>query len=152
MSALLDLAVVVPTFDERANVATLVAKLDQALDGVAWEVIFVDDDSPDGTADAADPLGAAPARGLVEKAALFRAAHEALRLVDAGAEEADLSDGQLRVRVRAAEREQAWRAAKDQFSFLASIMDKNIGDATCDGIVVMGHNVTYADFALCSVL
>lgn len=51
-----------------------------------------------------------------------------------------------------AEREQAWRAAKDQFSFLASLMDKNIGDATCDGIVVMGHNVTYADFALCSVL
>ena len=52
----LDLAVVVPTFNERANVATLVAKLDQALGGVAWEAIFVDDDSPDGTAEAAREL------------------------------------------------------------------------------------------------
>lgn len=51
-----------------------------------------------------------------------------------------------------AEREQAWRAAKDQFNFLAKMMDKNIGDSTCDGIVVMGRSVTYADFALCSVL
>jgi glutathione S-transferase len=50
------------------------------------------------------------------------------------------------------EREQAWRAAKNQFNFLASIMDKNMGDSTCDGIVVMGRTVTYADFALCSVL
>ena len=50
------------------------------------------------------------------------------------------------------EREQAWRAAKDQFSFLASIMDKNRGDIAADGIVVMGRNVSYADFALCSVL
>ncbi|GJE92481.1 glutathione S-transferase [Phanerochaete sordida] len=51
-----------------------------------------------------------------------------------------------------AEREQAWRAAKDQFAFLAALMDKNIGDPTCDGIVAMGRSVTYADFALCSVL
>ncbi|KAI0700301.1 hypothetical protein BC835DRAFT_444116 [Cytidiella melzeri] len=50
------------------------------------------------------------------------------------------------------EREQAWRAAKDQFSFLASMMDKNRGDIAADGVVVMGQNVTYADFALCSVL
>ncbi|UVO51723.1 glycosyltransferase family 2 protein [Sphingomonas sp. SUN019] len=53
MTALLDLAVVVPTFNERGNVATLVAKLDQALAGLEWEMIFVDDDSPDGTASAA---------------------------------------------------------------------------------------------------
>lgn len=52
----------------------------------------------------------------------------------------------------AAEREQAWRAAQEQFAFLAAMMDKNIGDPTCDGIVVMGRSVTYADFALCSVL
>ena len=50
------------------------------------------------------------------------------------------------------ERELAWRAAKDQFPFLASIMDKNRGDIAADGIVVMGRNVSYADFALCSVL
>ena len=50
---LLELAVVIPTFNEKANVATLIAKLDQALAGRNWEAIFVDDDSPDGTADAA---------------------------------------------------------------------------------------------------
>ena len=50
---LLQLAVVIPTFNEKANVATLIAKLDQALAGRNWEAIFVDDDSPDGTADAA---------------------------------------------------------------------------------------------------
>lgn len=52
MSAL-ELAIVVPTFNEAANVPRLVAKLDAALQGRAWEAIFVDDDSPDGTADAA---------------------------------------------------------------------------------------------------
>ena len=50
---LLQLAVVIPTFNEKANVPTLIAKLDQALAGRNWEAIFVDDDSPDGTADAA---------------------------------------------------------------------------------------------------
>ncbi|KAI0087208.1 hypothetical protein BDY19DRAFT_986248 [Irpex rosettiformis] len=50
------------------------------------------------------------------------------------------------------DRELAWRAAKDQFAFLASVMDKNRGDIAADGIVVMGRNVSYADFALCSVL
>ncbi|WP_448663549.1 glycosyltransferase family 2 protein [Sphingomonas sp. CJ20] len=55
-STLLELAVVIPTFNERANVATLVAKLDAALAGRSWEAIFVDDDSPDGTADAVREL------------------------------------------------------------------------------------------------
>lgn len=44
-----ELSVVVPTFKERANVPELVRLLDVALAGIAWEVIFVDDDSPDGT-------------------------------------------------------------------------------------------------------
>ena len=56
MSSLLDLAVVIPTFNERRNVPVLIAKLDQALIGLNWEAIFVDDDSPDGTADAARDL------------------------------------------------------------------------------------------------
>lgn len=46
-----ELAIVVPTFNERENVAELVRRLDRALPGIAWEVVFVDDDSPDGTAD-----------------------------------------------------------------------------------------------------
>ncbi|MBO0710359.1 MAG: glycosyltransferase, partial [Acetobacteraceae bacterium] len=45
-----ELTVVVPCYNERANVAPLVDKLDAALGGVRWEVVFVDDDSPDGTA------------------------------------------------------------------------------------------------------
>lgn len=52
----LELAVVVPTFNESANVPLLVAKLDAALAGRGWEVIFVDDDSPDGTASVAREL------------------------------------------------------------------------------------------------
>jgi dolichol-phosphate mannosyltransferase len=44
-----DLTVVVPCYNERPNVAPLVAKLDAALFGITWEVVFVDDNSPDGT-------------------------------------------------------------------------------------------------------
>ncbi|MDN5851252.1 MAG: AAA family ATPase [Actinomycetia bacterium] len=58
-----------------------------------------------------DPLGHAPAAGQPEKAALFRAAHEALGLLDVGAEEADLTEGQLRVRVAAMQREENWAPA-----------------------------------------
>jgi dolichol-phosphate mannosyltransferase len=43
------LSVVVPTFNERDNVAKLYRKLDATLTGVAWEVVFVDDNSPDRT-------------------------------------------------------------------------------------------------------
>jgi dolichol-phosphate mannosyltransferase len=48
-SGQLQLSVVVPTFNERGNVTALFRKLEAALAGVAWEVIFVDDNSPDGT-------------------------------------------------------------------------------------------------------
>ena len=49
---LLELSVVIPTYKERQNIAPLVAALETALQGVNWEVIFVDDHSPDHTADA----------------------------------------------------------------------------------------------------
>jgi dolichol-phosphate mannosyltransferase len=45
-----ELTIVVPTYNERDNVEALLARLDVALAGIAWEVIYVDDDSPDGTA------------------------------------------------------------------------------------------------------
>ena len=45
-----ELTIVVPTFNERDNVELLIARLDAALRGIAWEVLYVDDDSPDGTA------------------------------------------------------------------------------------------------------
>jgi dolichol-phosphate mannosyltransferase len=46
-----ELSVVVPTFNERDNVAKLFRRLEEALAATAWEVIFVDDNSPDGTWD-----------------------------------------------------------------------------------------------------
>jgi dolichol-phosphate mannosyltransferase len=49
--ALPELSVVVPTFNECDNVTTLFRRLETTLTGVAWEVIFVDDNSPDGTWD-----------------------------------------------------------------------------------------------------
>ncbi len=50
MSNVAELSVIVPTFNEVDNVEPMVRALDAALDGIAFEVIFVDDDSPDGTA------------------------------------------------------------------------------------------------------
>ncbi len=44
-----ELTVVVPTLNERANVPLLVERLAEALDGIDWEVVFVDDNSKDGT-------------------------------------------------------------------------------------------------------
>lgn len=46
----LELAVVIPTFCEQDNVARLLELLAAVLEGIQYEVIFVDDDSPDGTA------------------------------------------------------------------------------------------------------
>lgn len=48
-----ELTIVVPTFNEHANIVPLFDRLSAVLAGIAWEVIFVDDDSPDGTAAAA---------------------------------------------------------------------------------------------------
>src|SRR6516162_2123799 len=45
-----ELSVVVPCYNERPHVAPLIARLDAALYGIAWEVVYVDDNSPDGTA------------------------------------------------------------------------------------------------------
>ena len=45
-----ELTVVVPTYNERDNIGELVAALDRALSGIRWQLIVVDDDSPDGTA------------------------------------------------------------------------------------------------------
>lgn len=56
MNTLPDLTIVVPTFNERDNVRPLVQALEAALAGRRWEVVFVDDDSPDGTADAVRAL------------------------------------------------------------------------------------------------
>jgi dolichol-phosphate mannosyltransferase len=53
----LQLAIILPTYNERANLRPLVARMDAALSGIGtdigWEAIYVDDNSPDGTADEA---------------------------------------------------------------------------------------------------
>lgn len=57
-----ELAIVIPTYNERGNVALLVERLDNVLDGVAGEAIFVDDDSPDRTADEVREVSVSDAR------------------------------------------------------------------------------------------
>ena len=57
-----ELSVVVPTFKERDNVPLLVEKLARTLAGVDWEVVFVDDNSPDGTATVARKIGETDSR------------------------------------------------------------------------------------------
>jgi dolichol-phosphate mannosyltransferase len=56
------LSVIVPTFNERANVTKLFEKLENALTCIDWEVIFVDDNSPDGTSDVVRDLAGQDAR------------------------------------------------------------------------------------------
>ncbi len=52
-----ELSIVVPTFNERANIPILVERLSRLLVACDWEVVFVDDNSPDGTAAAARAIG-----------------------------------------------------------------------------------------------
>ena len=52
-----ELAVVIPTLNERENILALVERLEAALAGIRWEAVFVDDDSPDGTADLVREMG-----------------------------------------------------------------------------------------------
>jgi dolichol-phosphate mannosyltransferase len=52
-----ELTIVVPTFNERANIPLLVERLSRLLTSCDWEAIFVDDNSPDGTATAARTIG-----------------------------------------------------------------------------------------------
>ena len=52
------LSVVVPTYQESANIPVLFERIKVALEGLPWEMIVVDDDSPDGTSDVAFALAA----------------------------------------------------------------------------------------------
>jgi dolichol-phosphate mannosyltransferase len=57
-----EITIVLPTYNERANIAPMVERLDRALSGMRWEVIVVDDNSPDGTAEEVRTIGARDAR------------------------------------------------------------------------------------------
>jgi dolichol-phosphate mannosyltransferase len=52
------LSVVIPTFNEAQNVGELASRLERALDGIPWEAIIVDDNSPDGTSAVAKAIAA----------------------------------------------------------------------------------------------
>jgi dolichol-phosphate mannosyltransferase len=52
-----ELTVVIPTLNERENIVPLLERLDLTLAGTRWEVIFVDDDSTDGTPEAVREIG-----------------------------------------------------------------------------------------------
>ncbi len=57
-----ELCVVVPVLNERDNVAPLVDRLRATLEGIAWEAVFVDDGSTDGTRDAVAAIGRTDSR------------------------------------------------------------------------------------------
>jgi conjugative relaxase-like TrwC/TraI family protein len=79
----------------------------------------------------ADPLGAAPPAGAVEHHAVFRTAHHVLNRPEAGADEAEASDGQLRVRARAGERVRDWLPAHvdDELAATSQAADRRAADA-----------------------
>ena len=56
------ISIIVPCYNERDNVAPMVAALDAALQNLDWEVIFVDDNSPDGTSEVARKISGEDAR------------------------------------------------------------------------------------------
>jgi dolichol-phosphate mannosyltransferase len=45
----IELSLIVPTFNERENILPLLERIESALYGISWELIVVDDNSPDGT-------------------------------------------------------------------------------------------------------
>lgn len=49
-SSPLRLSIIVPTFNESSNVQELMKRIEATLGATGWEILFVDDDSPDGTA------------------------------------------------------------------------------------------------------
>lgn len=57
-----ELGIIVPTFNERTNVPLLVERLKRLLTSCDWEVLFVDDNSPDGTFAAARAIGEGDSR------------------------------------------------------------------------------------------
>ena len=51
------LSIVVPTFNEAGNIGELIRRVDACLADIRWEMLVVDDDSADGTADIVEELG-----------------------------------------------------------------------------------------------
>lgn len=52
-----EIGIILPTFNERENLPVLIERIGRALEGEDWEIVIVDDNSPDGTAALARSLG-----------------------------------------------------------------------------------------------
>ena len=62
------LTVIIPTYNEKDNLIPLVERIDAALSGYDYEILFVDDNSKDGTAELATSLAAKyPVRVIVRR-------------------------------------------------------------------------------------
>ena len=85
-----------------------------------------------GHTDEDDALGTAPGGGRVEHRMLYRAAHEALDLPEAGDEEAGMTTGRLRCRAAAYERERSWapRWVEDELAATHERHQRLTADAT----------------------
>ena len=57
-----ELSIIIPTYNEVKNVALLIDAIGEALGDARWEVVYVDDNSPDGTADEVRWIAQADAR------------------------------------------------------------------------------------------
>ena len=62
------ISIIIPTYNERENVTPLMERIDRALSSRDYEVVFVDDNSKDGTAELINSLsGKYPVRVMVRK-------------------------------------------------------------------------------------
>ena len=114
--------------------------------------------------DASDPLGQPPKPGNVETYAAWRAAWRALGRPEADRAEAEMSTGQLRIRIRAYEREKAWapdyvanqlagtRQAADKYRQDARLWDAQAAAATDRDTAARLRNDAAKSAALATVL
>ena len=58
----LEVSIVVPTYNESTNIREFLRRLELALNATSWEVVFVDDDSPDKTAQLVRSIARADSR------------------------------------------------------------------------------------------
>src|SRR2546422_4695359 len=76
------ISVIVPTYNEAESLPPLVERLGAAMSGHTWELVVVDDGSPDGTAEVANRLSARHPVWVVRrggKAGLASAGHARLQ-------------------------------------------------------------------------
>lgn len=71
MESRIRVSVVVPTYNERENIDELLSRIDASLGGIDYEVVVVDDNSPDGTAERVMELSSKYPVKLVKRAGKF---------------------------------------------------------------------------------